>query len=103
MDMMITATSSPSLMAHPMIIPPINSEGELVAVIIMSMVFILDMLSSLWQRVYFKLTHGKRFFKKAPVHHHFQLLDWSEIKIVTVFFLVSLAFCAIGVLGAWIG
>jgi phospho-N-acetylmuramoyl-pentapeptide-transferase len=79
------------------------SEGELAAVLIMSMVFILDMLSSLWQRVYFKLTHGKRFFKKAPVHHHFQLLDWSEIKIVTVFFLVSLAFCAIGVLGAWIG
>jgi phospho-N-acetylmuramoyl-pentapeptide-transferase len=49
------------------------------------------------------MTHGKRFFKKAPVHHHFQLLDWSEIKIVTVFFLVSVVFCAIGVLGALIG
>ena len=74
-------------------------EGKLLAVIIMSMVFILDMLSSLWQRVYFKLTHGKRFFKKAPVHHHFQMLDWSEIKIVAVFFLISALFCAIGVLG----
>ena len=75
------------------------SEGQLLAVIIMSMVFILDMLSSLWQRLYFKMTHGKRFFKKAPVHHHFQLLDWSEVKIVLVFFAVSLAFCAVGILG----
>lgn len=78
------------------------SEGQLLAVIIMSMVFILDMLSSLWQRLYFKLTHGKRFFKKAPVHHHFQLLDWSEVKIVTVFFIVSLLFCVVGVLGVMI-
>ena len=75
------------------------SEGELLAVIIMSFVFIFEMLSSLMQRVYFKLTHGKRLFKKAPVHHHFQLMDWSEVKIVTVFFLISLALCAIGVLG----
>ena len=74
------------------------SEGQLLAVIIMSMVFILDMLSSLWQRLYFKMTHGKRFFKKAPVHHHFQLLDWSEVKIVTVFFIVSIIFCALGVM-----
>ena len=78
------------------------SEGQLLAVIIMSMVFILDMLSSLWQRLYFKLTHGKRFFKKAPVHHHFQLLDCSEVKIVTVFFIVSLLFCVVGVLGVMI-
>ena len=75
-------------------------EGQLIAVVIMSMVFILDMLSSLWQRLYYKLTHGKRFFKKAPVHHHFQLKNWSEVKIVTVFFLVSVVFCVIGVLGA---
>ena len=74
-------------------------EGQLIAVIIMSMVFILDMLSSLWQRLYYKMTGGKRFFKRAPVHHHFQLMDWSEVKIVTVFFMVSLAFCAVGVLG----
>ena len=75
------------------------ADGQLLAVIIMSMVFILDMLSSLWQRLYYKMTHGKRFFKKAPVHHHFQLLDWSEVKIVTLFFVVSLAFCIVGVLG----
>jgi phospho-N-acetylmuramoyl-pentapeptide-transferase len=76
------------------------SDGQLFAVIIMSAVFICEMLSSLWQIVYFKLTHGKRFFKKAPVHHHFQLLDWSEVKVVTVFTVISIAFCIVGVLGA---
>ena len=76
------------------------SEGQLISVILMSLVFIFEMFSSLWQRLYYKMTHGKRFFKKAPVHHHFQLLGWSEIKIVTVFFVVSLLLCAVGVLGA---
>jgi phospho-N-acetylmuramoyl-pentapeptide-transferase len=75
------------------------SSGELISVMIMSMVFILDMLSSLTQRLYYKATHGKRLFKKAPVHHHFQSLGWSEIGIVTVFFVVSLAFCVTGALG----
>ena len=75
------------------------SEGQFFAVIIMSMVFIFEMFSSLWQRIYFKLTKGKRFFKKAPVHHHFQLLDWSENKIVAVFSIVSVVLGAIGVLG----
>ena len=75
------------------------SSGELISVMIMSMVFILDMLSSLAQRLYYKATHGKRLFKKAPIHHHFQLLGWSEIGIVTAFFIVSLAFCVTGALG----
>ena len=75
------------------------AEGELVIFIIMSLLFILEMLSSLWQRVYFKLTHGKRFFKMAPIHHHFQKMGWGEIKIVCVFFIASLIFVAIGVLG----
>ncbi len=76
------------------------SQGELLCVIIMSFVFIFEMLSSLMQRYYFKLTGGKRIFKKAPVHHHFQLLGWSEIKIVTVFFVISVLLSALGALGA---
>ena len=76
------------------------AEGELVVFIIMGMVFVLEMLSSLIQKVYYKLTGGKRFFKMAPVHHHFQKLDkaWGEVKIVTVFFIASLIFVAVGVL-----
>ena len=76
------------------------SSGEFLAVILMSFVFVLDMLSSLLQRLYFKVTGGKRLFKKAPVHHHFQMLGWSEMKIVTVFFVVSALFAALGVIGA---
>ena len=75
------------------------SSGELIAVMIMSMVFILDMLSSLTQRLYYKATGGKRLFKRAPVHHHFQMLGWSEIKIVSVFFIISLMFCVVGAIG----
>jgi len=76
------------------------SSGEFIAVIIMAFVYVLDMLSSLLQRLYYKATGGKRIFKKAPVHHHFQLCNWSESKIVTVFFLTSALFTLIGVLGA---
>lgn len=75
------------------------STGETISFMLMSLVFILEMLSSLTQTLYFKLTHGKRLFKKAPVHHHFQMLGWSEVKIVSVFFLVSIIFCTIGYLG----
>ena len=78
------------------------SSGEFLAVILMSFVFVLDMLSSLAQRLYFKATHGKRLFKKAPVHHHFQMLGWKEPKIVIVFFIVSAIFTALGVIGALI-
>ena len=78
------------------------ASGEFFSVVLVSFVFVLEMLSSLTQRVYFKLTHGKRLFKKAPVHHHFQLMNWSEIKIVLVFFAVSVLFAIAGVLGATI-
>ncbi len=78
------------------------SSGEFLAVIIMAFVYVLDMLSSLLQRLYYKATHGKRIFKKAPVHHHFQLCGWSETKIVTVFFIVSAIFTLIGIIGATI-
>lgn len=73
--------------------------GQLISVMIMGMVFILDMLSSLLQTVGYKLTK-KRIFKRAPVHHHFEMLGWREAPIVIMFFAVSLIFCIIGYLGA---
>ena len=45
----------------------------------------------------FKLT-GKRVFKMAPVHHHFEKCGWSEVKIVTVFSLITAVLCLIGFL-----
>lgn len=56
-------------------------------------VFILEMLSSFWQILYFKLTGGKRFFKMAPIHHHFEQCGWSENVVVLVFTAVEIAFC----------
>ena len=63
--------------------------------LIVSAVFIIEMLSSLLQRVYFKLSHGKRLFRMAPLHHHFEKCGWGENTIVFVFSAVELLFCII--------
>ena len=57
-------------------------------------VYILELLSSLLQILYYKATK-KRLFKMAPVHHHFEKCGWGENKVVLVFSLVELAFCAL--------
>jgi phospho-N-acetylmuramoyl-pentapeptide-transferase len=54
-------------------------------------------ISVLLQVGYFKITKGKRLFKRAPLHHHFELLGWSETQIVQRFWLVSLLFAMLGV------
>lgn len=68
----------------------INQPFLLVPVVV---VYIAENLSVLLQVGYFKLTHGKRLFKMAPLHHHFEMCGWSEAKIVTVFSLVTLLGC----------
>lgn len=62
-------------------------------------VYIIETLSDILQVVYFKLTHGKRIFKMAPIHHHFEMCGWSEVKIVTVFTAVSALFCVLALIG----
>lgn len=62
-------------------------------------VYIAETLSDIIQVIYFKATHGKRFFKMAPLHHHLELSGWSEAKLVTVFSSVTLLFCIL----AWLG
>ena len=62
-------------------------------------IYILETLSDIIQVGYFKLTHGKRFFKMAPLHHHLELSGWSEAKLVVVFSLVTLAGCVLAYLG----
>ncbi|MBO5274827.1 MAG: phospho-N-acetylmuramoyl-pentapeptide-transferase [Clostridia bacterium] len=68
-------------------------------VVICGLVYICETLSSMIQVIYFKLTHGKRFFKMAPIHHHFEKCGWSEVKIVAVFSLVTLVLCACAIPG----
>ncbi len=57
-------------------------------------IFAIEMLSVALQIGYFKLSHGKRLFKMAPIHHHFELTGWSETRIVIVFWAFS-AFCVL--------
>ena len=56
-------------------------------------VYICETLSDILQVIYFKATHGKRLFKMAPLHHHFEMCGWKETKIVAVFSTVSALFC----------
>lgn len=62
--------------------------------VIAGMVYFIENLSVIMQVAYFKKT-GKRIFKMAPIHHHFELLGWKETKVVTVFLLVTVVFCTI--------
>ena len=61
----------------------------------LGLVYICETLSDILQVGYFKLTHGKRIFKMAPIHHHFEKCGWSEIKVFAVFSGVSLALAVI--------
>ena len=53
-------------------------------------VYIVEMFSDILQVLYFRATHGKRIFKMAPIHHHFEMCGWSEVKIVLVFSVVTI-------------
>lgn len=64
--------------------------------IMVGFVYIVETVSDIIQIVYFKVTHGKRFFKMAPIHHHFEMCGWNEEKIVFVFAAVSAIMCLIG-------
>jgi phospho-N-acetylmuramoyl-pentapeptide-transferase len=55
-------------------------------------VFVLEALSVLIQIFYFRLSGGKRIFKMAPLHHHFELMGWSEQKIVVRFWILGIIF-----------
>jgi phospho-N-acetylmuramoyl-pentapeptide-transferase len=62
--------------------------------VIAGMIYFIENISVIMQILYYKRT-GKRIFRMAPIHHHFELLGWSETKIVTVFLIVTVLFCAI--------
>ena len=64
--------------------------------IFVGFIYICETLSVILQVGYFKLTHGKRLFKMAPIHHHFEMCGWKEEKIVLTFAGVSAIMCLIG-------
>lgn len=58
----------------------------------LGIVYLCEIGSVVLQVAYFKLTHGKRLFKMSPIHHHFEMCGWSEVKIVSVFSAVTVVF-----------
>ena len=67
--------------------------------LLVGFVYLCETLSDIIQVTYFKLTHGKRIFKMAPLHHHFEMCGWKETKVVAVFAAVSTIFCVLAYLG----
>ena len=68
-------------------------------IVLVGIIYLLETLSDIIQVTYFKLTHGKRIFRMAPLHHHFEMGGWSEEKLFTVFTLVTLVCCVLAYFG----
>ena len=67
-------------------------------ILIVGLIYLIEVLSVMIQVSYFKATHGKRFFRMSPIHHHFELGGMSETKVVACFSIVTAVLCLIGVL-----
>ncbi|MBE6598676.1 MAG: phospho-N-acetylmuramoyl-pentapeptide-transferase [Ruminococcaceae bacterium] len=68
---------------------------NILLVLVFGIVYIIETASVILQVAYFKLTHGKRLFKMAPIHHHFEKCGWSEVRIGVFASLVTAAACAV--------
>ena len=62
-------------------------------------IYLAEITSVILQVGYFKLTHGKRIFRMAPLHHHFELGGWVETKVVTIFTIITVIGCVIAFAG----
>lgn len=68
-------------------------------IIIVGLIYVVEVASVIIQVAYFKKTGGKRFFKMAPIHHHFELCGWSETRVVAVFSIATAVLCMVAFLG----
>ena len=68
---------------------------------IVGFIYLIEVLSVIIQVAYFKKTHGKRIFRMAPIHHHFELGGWSEVKVVAIFTIVTVILSTAALLGIW--
>ena len=67
--------------------------------LLVGIIYLVEVLSVMIQVTYFKVTHGKRFFKMAPIHHHFEKCGWSETRVVTVFSIITALCCLVALAG----
>lgn len=63
---------------------------------LVGLIYMIEVLSVIIQVTYFKISGGKRIFKMAPIHHHFELCGWSETRVVTVFSIITALLCLVG-------
>ena len=68
-------------------------------IVIVGLIYLVEVLSVIIQVTYFKKTGGKRIFRMAPIHHHFELGGWSETRVVAVFSITTAILCMIALLG----
>ncbi|MCD7981293.1 MAG: phospho-N-acetylmuramoyl-pentapeptide-transferase [Clostridiales bacterium] len=68
-------------------------------ILIVGLIYWVEIISVMIQVTYFKKTGGKRFFKMAPIHHHFELCGWSETRIVAVFSIITALLCLVAFIG----
>ena len=66
---------------------------------LVGLIYLAEVLSVIIQVTYFKKTGGKRIFKMAPIHHHFELCGWSETRVVAVFSIITAILCLVAYLG----
>ena len=67
-------------------------------IIIVGLIYLVEVLSVIIQVTYFKKTGGKRIFKMAPLHHHFELCGWSETRVVAVFSIITALLCMVALM-----
>lgn len=67
-------------------------------ILIVALIYWVEILSVMIQVTYFKISGGKRIFRMAPIHHHFELCGWSETRVVAVFSIVTVLLCLVGIL-----
>jgi phospho-N-acetylmuramoyl-pentapeptide-transferase len=68
-------------------------------IILVAFIYLVEIISVILQVSYFKLTGGKRIFKMAPIHHHFELMGWSETRVVAVFSIITAILCLVALMG----
>ena len=68
-------------------------------IVIVGFIYMIEVLSVIIQVTYFKMTGGRRIFKMAPIHHHFELCGWSETRVVAVFSIVTALLCLVALMG----
>ena len=67
-------------------------------ILLVGIIYFVEILSVMLQVSYFKITKGKRIFKMAPIHHHFEMCGWSETRVVAVFSIITAIMCMVALI-----